>query len=226
MADPEPAIEDLSSENRALGEWLSGLARSTGSPGGGAAAAIMLAIASGLTSMVAGYSRAEDDERASQLADLRSRAWARREHAVRLADQDAAGSKAFGAAFSLPDGDERIDAIRAASIVAAQSSRAVGEAAMEAIDDLEWLAEHGNRALVADVAVACGAIRAAITGARTNVSFDLASARSAGRTLDEVRADQPELWGAVTRFDEGIRRIDALAFRIDGRAAPTDHHGD
>ncbi|THG29947.1 cyclodeaminase/cyclohydrolase family protein [Naasia lichenicola] len=221
----EPAAEHLSSEDRALGEWLAGLARSTGSPGGGAAAAIMLAIAAGLTSMVAGYSRVEDGVLAARLADLTSRASARREDAVRLADEDAAGSKAFGAAFSLPDGAERIDAIRSASVVAAQSSRALGEAALEAIEDLEWLAEHGNRALVADVAVACGAIRAAITGARTNVSFDLASARSAGRTLDDVRADQPELWAAVTRFDEGIRRIDALAARIDGRAAPTDHHG-
>ena len=81
---------------------------------------------------------------------------------------------------------------------------------------------EGNPALVADVVVAFGALRAAVAGARTNVSFDLGSLRSAGTSLEDVREQHPDLWANVERLTAALDRIDGLAARIDDRAAPTD----
>ncbi len=213
-------------------EWTRELAESTGSPGGGAGAGLMLAIAASLTSMVAGYTEAQEQEQEqaepaheSPVDTIRSRARALRETALRLADADADASNAFGAAFRLGKGEERTRAIREASLAAARSSADLGRRAIEAIDDLAWLAEHGNPALISDVVVGLGALRAALAGARTNVSFDLGSLRSTGLTLPEIHDAEPELWSAVGDLDRALARIDALTARSDGRAAPTDAAG-
>ncbi|WP_457947510.1 cyclodeaminase/cyclohydrolase family protein [Pseudarthrobacter sp. alpha12b] len=208
----------VTTQGSTVEEWTRALAESTGSPGGGAGTGLMLSVAASLTSMVAGYSGDDGGEPAG----IRTRARALRQEALRLADDDASASKAFGAAFRLEPGPERDEAIRQASVDAAASSAVLGERAIEAIDDLAWLATHGNRSLVADVVVAFGALRAAVAGARTNVSFDLGSLRSAGSTLDQVREQHPDLWAAVEKLNEAMDRIDTLAADIDHRAAPTD----
>jgi formiminotetrahydrofolate cyclodeaminase len=181
----------------------------------------MLAIAASLTSMVAGYTEAEEDQR-RELAKLHARAHRLREAALRLADDDATASKAFGAAFRLEPGPEREDAIRRASVDAAKASAILGERAIDAIEDLGWLAANGNPALIADVVVAFGALRAAVTGARTNVSFDLAALATAETPLEHVREQHPALWAAVQHFNAALARVDELTAGIDHRAAPTD----
>ena len=113
--------------------------------------------------------------------------------------------------------------MRAASVDAARASSILGRRASEAVDDLELLALHGNPALIADVVVALGALRAAITGARTNVSFDLAAVSRAGESPEQVREENPEVWSSVTLFDQARDRIDAITAAVDDRAAPTDH---
>lgn len=214
---------EATTENSTLQQWTHALAESVGSPGGGAGAGVMLAVAASLTSMVAGYTDAQTQQR-DHLDDLLVRAGNLRKTALRLADDDAAASYAFGAAFRLQRGADRDEAIREASLIAAESSSSVGEAAIEAIDDLTWLARNGKRALIADVVVAFGALRAAVTGARTNVSFDLATLRSSGSTLKEIRKQHPELWATVEKFDTAIERIDAAMAEVDHRAAPTEAH--
>ncbi|MHC6594621.1 cyclodeaminase/cyclohydrolase family protein [Arthrobacter sp. C152] len=209
---------DATTQGSTVEEWTRALAGATGSPGGGAGTGLMLAVAASLTSMVAGYSR-DDGGEPARIGD---RARELRREALRLADDDASASKAFGAAFRLEPGAERDEAIRRASLEAAASSAVLGERAIAAIDDLAWLATNGNKALVADVVVAFGALRAAVAGARTNVSFDLGSLRSAGTGLEQVREQQPDLWAAVERLNAAMDRIDALAAAIDHRAAPTD----
>jgi formiminotetrahydrofolate cyclodeaminase len=103
---------------------------------------------------------------------------------------------------------------------AAKASAVLGERAIDAIGDLEWLASNGNPALVADVVVAFGALRAAVTGARTNVSFDLAALTSAGRTLEQIRHEQPALWSTVENLDAAVDRIDRLTAEVNHRSAP------
>jgi formiminotetrahydrofolate cyclodeaminase len=215
------ASEAITTQGSTVEEWTSALAESTGSPGGGAGAGLMLAVAASLTSMVAGYTEPKEHEHAD-VDDIRKRAQSLRQEALRLADEDAAASQAFGAAFRLDPGPEREEAIHNASLDAAKSSAVLGERAMEAIDDLAWLAANGNPALIADVVVAFGALRAAVAGARTNVSFDLASLRSAGATLEQVREQHQDLWSSVEHLTAALDRIDGLTAGIDHRAAPTD----
>lgn len=210
--------QEVTTQASTVEEWTRALAESTGSPGGGAGTGLMLAVAASLTSMVAGYSGDDGGEPAG----IRTRARALRQEALRLADDDASASTAFGAAFRLEPGPDRDEAIRRASVDAAASSAVLGERAIAAIDDLAWLATNGNRSLVADVVVAFGALRAAVAGARTNVSFDLGSLRSAGATLDQVREQHPDLWAAVEKLNGAMDRIDELTAAIDHRAAPTD----
>ena len=179
----------------------------------------MLAIAASLASMVAGYTEA-DGHQQQELADVHARVRSLRETALRLANEDASASREFGAAFRLDRGPSREEAIRRASVNAAKASAVLGERAIGAITDLEWLAANGNRALVADVVVALGALRAAVTGARTNVSFDLAALTSAGRTLEQIREEQPALWSTVESLDDAVDRIDRLTDEVNQRSAP------
>ncbi|WP_052207494.1 cyclodeaminase/cyclohydrolase family protein [Sinomonas humi] len=212
---------EVSTRRSTVEEWTRALAESTGSPGGGAGTGLMLAVAASLISMVAGYTDADECDRV-EVDAIRRRGQSLRETALRLADDDASASQAFGAAFRLERGPEREEAIREASLNAAKASAVLGDLALGALDPLAWLASNGNPALVSDVVVAFGALRAAISGARTNVSFDLASLRSGGKRLDEVREQHGDLWSAVKRFDEALDRIDTLTAGIDHRAAPTD----
>lgn len=214
-------VEAITTQDSTVEDWTQALAQSTGSPGGGAGAGLMLAIAASLTSMVAGYTEPEEHQRA-ELADVRARAQSLRRSALQLADEDASASQAFGAAFRLEPGSERKEAISRASVDAAKASAVLGNEAIKAIDDLEWLAANGKRALVADVVVAFGALRATLAGARTNVSFDLGSLASSGNTLDEVREQHPVLWATVGKLNTAMERIDGLTTDIDSDAAPTD----
>ncbi|WP_458107341.1 cyclodeaminase/cyclohydrolase family protein [Arthrobacter sp. R3-55] len=213
--------ESVTTQQSTVEEWTKALAESTGSPGGGAGTGVMLSIAASLTSMVAGYTEVEDSEH-QHLAGIHARARELRQVALHLADDDATASNAFGAAFRLDPGPERDAAIHQASVDAAKASAVLGERAIRAIEDLAWLASHGNPALIADVVVGFGALRAAIAGARTNVSFDLGSLTSAGTTLEEVRDRHPELWTTVTRLTDALDRIDELAAGVDKKAAPTE----
>jgi formiminotetrahydrofolate cyclodeaminase len=218
MADSE----GVTTQGSTVEEWTRALAESVGSPGGGAGAGLMLAIAASLTSMVAGYTDADDDHQRAELDDVHARARSLRLTALRLADDDASASEAFGAAFRLEAGPERDEAIQKASVEAAKASALLGEQAVGAISDLQWLADHGNPALIADVVVAFGALRAALTGARTNVSYDLSTLTSAGATLEQVRHEHPDLWATVKQLNAALDRIDRVTAEIDHRAAPTD----
>ncbi|ASN19133.1 cyclodeaminase/cyclohydrolase family protein [Arthrobacter sp. YN] len=213
--------ESVTTQQSTVEVWTKALAESTGSPGGGAGTGVMLSIAAALTSMVAGYTEAEEAQR-EQLGGIHARARALRQAALQLADDDASASDAFGGAFRLDPGPERDAAIHQASVDAAKASAVLGERAINAIEDLGWLASNGNPALIADVVVGFGALRAAIAGARTNVSFDLGSLTSAGTTLQEVREQHPELWNTVTRLGDALDRIDELTAAVDEKAAPTE----
>ncbi|MDQ0094858.1 cyclodeaminase/cyclohydrolase family protein [Paeniglutamicibacter psychrophenolicus] len=216
--------DSVTTQGSTVEDWTRALAQATGSPGGGAGTGLMLALAASMASMVAGYTEPEEDRRA-ELSRVRERAQALREEALRLADQDASASLAFGAAFRLEPGAERDEAVTRASVDAAKSSAVLGQRAIEAIeaiDALAWLAVHGNRALIADVVVAFGSLRATVAGARTNVSFDLAALTSHGSTMEQVREQHPALWATVTDLNAALERIDSLTAEIDHRAAPTD----
>lgn len=216
-----PEKREITTHDSTVDEWTRALAESSGSPGGGAGAGVMLAIAASLTSMAAGYTHTTADLEVP-VQQVIDRARALRSVALELADDDAAASKAFGAAFRLAEGQEREDAIAAASVEAARASAELGRHALAAIDDLAWLADNGNPALIADVVVAFGALRSAVSGARTNVSFDLSSVEGSGVSRDDVRAQHPHLTGSISDFDRAIDRIDEIVRAINGRGPLSD----
>jgi formiminotetrahydrofolate cyclodeaminase len=211
----------VSARSATIDAWTAALAQSTGAPGGGAASGVMLSIAYALTSMVAGYTEVDNDAQA-ELDAVKQRATDGRETALHLADADATASTSFGRAFRIEPGEERKEAIRDASMDAARSSADLGAQGAAALDDLEWLARHGNPALIADIAVACGALRAAVAGARTNASFDLGALPANGKPLSDVREQHPLLWETVEQLTEVLDRIDRLTAQVEGRATPTE----
>lgn len=208
--------EHVSTDRLTVAQWTQKLAQATGRPGGGAGSGVMLSMAAALTSMVAGYS--EDADSGGETERLKLRAEVLRGQSLRLADEDAACSKAFGEAFSTPQGPARSATIREAALAAAKSSAEIGRKAAEAIDDLHWLAEHGNPALIADIVVALGALRASISGSRANFRYDLSIVRvhrASGQSADETA----DLLDAIERADSSLLRIDALSAEIDTRIA-------
>lgn len=199
----------VSTSGSTLRQWTERLARPVGDPGGGAASAVMLALASALTSMVAGYTHPSDAgggdrDDALDVVALRERADARRERALELADVDAQSSREFGAAYHEPSGERRDRAVQTAGADAARTSDDVALLALEALDDLERLAPHAPHFLGADVGVAAAALRAAIAGARTTLAADLDElARHGGEPPAGLPAD-------LARFDDALARITAL----------------
>lgn len=198
----------VSTSGSTLRHWTERLARPVGDPGGGAASAVMLALASALTSMVAGYTHPSDAggdrDDALDVVALRERADARRERALELADVDAQSSREFGAAYHEPSGERRDRAVQTAGADAARTSDDVALLALEALDDLERLAPHAPHFLGADVGVAAAALRAAIAGARTTLAADLDElARHGGEPPAGLPAD-------LARFDDALARLTAL----------------
>jgi formiminotetrahydrofolate cyclodeaminase len=210
--------ESVSTGGSTVAVWLHRLAAPVADPGGGAASGVMLAIAAGLLSMVAGYTNGSVS--ADLVAERTGRA---REAALQAADDDGRASKGFAAAFRLEVGPERDDAVRTASVAAARSAAALGAAAVAMIPDAEWLGEHGNPVLIADVAVAAAALRATVSSARTNVGVDLAALLGLGDEAGEVEAAHPELWATIGAFDDALTRLDRLVADLDDRVVPTHH---
>ncbi|NQX34653.1 cyclodeaminase/cyclohydrolase family protein [Herbiconiux sp. VKM Ac-2851] len=179
-------------------DWVRRLAEPVGDPGGGAASGVMLGMACALTAMVAGYSRHEHPLAAGAIVE---RADARRERALDLADVDARESAEFGAAYHEPRGEHRDAAVRSAGSAAARISADLAELALEALDDLEALAPLAPAFLRPDVAVAAAALRAALTGARTNLAADLDEVARHGASA------APSLDEGLARFDRALERL-------------------
>lgn len=191
-----------------IGDWISRLSERGGDPGGGAAAGVMLASAAALIAMVAAYAQERGVERrARALADA----------ALDRADADAKASAALGAALT-GDDDRARDA---AALDAARSSAALAGLARDAIGDLERIARRVETTLLADVASAAAALRAALACARANLRSDLAALGRDGGA-GALRRAHPDLWTAVGACDEVIARVDALARRVDARMARPD----
>ncbi|MDX2377671.1 cyclodeaminase/cyclohydrolase family protein [Microbacterium sp. LRZ72] len=187
-----------------IASWLERLAATAPAPGGGAAAAMTLAIGAAVAEMAAGYAAAESHRTAalSAAADVRARA-------LGAADRDAAASARLVAAYRLPDGDAA-DAERAGALAeAAGASLAIAAAAASLEPTLRWLAVYGDERLAPDVVVAARTVAAALRAAAATARSSL-SALPAGNAARED-GDRAEL-DAVTLADE----LDDLAGRVTG----------
>ncbi len=197
--DSLPAVRDQTIE-----AFLTDLAARTAAPGGGATAALQAAQAAALLAMVARYSDgpkyAAD---ASAISLVTADADQLRETSTDLIAADSAAFGAVAAAYRLPRdtaelASERSAAIAAALAGAAEPPAAVIAACARLLKLADVLLPIGNRNVIADVAAAAEAIRAAVATARVNVEVNLA-----GITDTDARA----------RFTEAVSQASALEAR-------------
>lgn len=184
-----------------MAAWLEHLAAPTPAPGGGAAAAVTLAIGAAVVEMAAGYAPAGSDRAAAIMAAARVRA-----AALSAAERDAAASARLVAAHRLPaagSAGERAEALAEAM----EASLAVASLAAPLVPPLRWLAAHGDGRLSPDVVVAARTLAAAVRSAAATARANVSAFPSEDAGGDDGRRAER---GAVALADE----LDDLARRV------------
>jgi formiminotetrahydrofolate cyclodeaminase len=187
--------DDLIPAATPLDEWLDRLAGGNGAPGGGAACAVMTAIAAALLGMVAAYTPDEPEA-----ARARVRVDGIRLQATAAAEADGVRSAAFGAALAMDDGPDRERAVRSATVDATDSSLEVGRIAASLVAEVRLLAEIGNVHVEADLLVAGEALTAALGGVIATTGADL-------ELLEAHRAAADGLDDRMARAERELREI-------------------
>lgn len=185
-------------------------------PGGGGAAALSGAAGAALGEMVINltigkkrYAHVEEE-----LKKLLEELKALRAEFLRLADEDARVFAPLAAAYSLPSGTEeekqhKTQVLEGHLAKASLVPLAVMERAVEALDILEALEEKGSRMAVSDVGVGVQLMRAALLGARMNVSINTKAMKLRERAGElEARAGKLAAWGA-RKADVVYERVEA-----------------
>jgi formiminotetrahydrofolate cyclodeaminase len=165
-----------------LGDFLERLGSSDPTPGGGAAAAVVGALAAALIEMTAnltlGKPRLADVQ--DQAASIQERAAELRRKLERLGDADAQAFEHVTGAYKLPRGDDAQKAQRAAAIqaalrVAADVPLETAQVAAQVLALAEEAAPLLNPAVISDVLVGAFLAQAAVNSAALNVEINLAS---------------------------------------------------
>ena len=198
-----------------IAAFLDRLAARVPAPGGGATAALHAAQAAALLAMVARYSDGPRYD-AELMNRIVTEADALREDALALAEAD---TKAFGAvaeAYRLPRGTEQETSARSAAISSALADAAhppadVVRTALLLVGLAEDLWPAGNRAVIADVAAAAEAARAAVVTARLNIEVNLKG------ITDPVLAEEFRTAAAVA--DMVAERADAIVAAVRAEIA-------
>lgn len=195
-----------------IDSYLHDLAARVPAPGGGAASALHAAQGAALIAMVARYS---DGERyaphAAAISEIRDAADDLRSSALALAEQDAEAFGSVGAAYGLPKSSDEEKAARARAISAALAAAGrvparVIVVADQLLDLAQGLRPIGNTNVIADIAAAADAARAAASTARVNIEINLA-----GITDPEIRA---ELGEALGKADDIFLRAEQVTSAV------------
>jgi formiminotetrahydrofolate cyclodeaminase len=198
---------------QSLTEWLSDLASSAPAPGGGAAAAMNVALGASLVEMVTNLTigksaHAEHQEHAETIL---GQATAVRELAVALIAADAEAFNALMATYKLPKETDEQKAVRRAEIQRATAAAAevplqIARAGDEVIDLAAQLPGRSNPNVLSDVAVAASAAAAAVESAAINVEINLSGIK------DKDVAG--ELAGRLAQYEGAIARGRALVAEV------------
>jgi formiminotetrahydrofolate cyclodeaminase len=198
---------------QSLPEWLSDLASSAPAPGGGAAAAMNVALGASLVEMVTNLTigksaYAEHQEHAEAIL---AQAGAVRALAIALIGADAEAFTALMATYKLPKETDEQKAVRRAEIQRATAAAAevplqIARAGAEVIDLAAQLPGRSNPNVLSDVAVAASAAAAAVESAAINVEINLSSIKD-----QEVAG---ELAGRLAQYEGAIARGRALVAEV------------
>ena len=198
-----------------IAAFLDQLAARVPAPGGGATAALQAAQAAALLAMVARYSDGPRYD-AELMNRIVTEADALREDALALAEADADAFGAVAGAYRLPRATEREKAIRSAEISSALAGAArppadVVRTALRLVGLAGDLWPAGNHTMIADVAAAAVAARAAAVTARLMIEVNLTGIR------DLVLAQ--ELAAAAALADTVTERADAIIAAVRAEIA-------
>jgi formiminotetrahydrofolate cyclodeaminase len=185
-------------ESHKLGAFLDELEAKTPSPGGGAVASIVGALAASLGNMVLAYSVGSKKlaKHRSTLEEAQSKLSRARGVLLQLADEDAAAYAHLNATQRLPEDDpRRADELPAAALAATQAPLSVLATCADVLRLLESLVPITNRYLASDLAMAAILADAAACGAHWNVRVNLPLLEELGlhagiaEEADALRAD-------------------------------------
>jgi formiminotetrahydrofolate cyclodeaminase len=193
-----------------IAAFLDRLAARVPAPGGGATAALHAAQAAALLAMVARYSDGARYD-AGLMHRIVAEADSLREDALSLAEADADAFASVAAAYRLPRETEQERAARSASISSALAGAArppadVVRTALLLVSLAEELLPAGNRQMIADVAAAAEAVRAAAVTARLMIEVNLKGITDPA-LRDEFAATAAPAGEIVRRADEIIAAV-------------------
>lgn len=163
-------------ERTEFGALLDAIASKSPTPGGGAVASAVGALAAALAGMVIAYSRGRKSlaEHEPELAGAADRLHAARELALGLAREDAEAYGAVSELQKLPATDpRRVRELPGAVEAAIQAPRATMAACLDLLRLFEGLAPIANRNLRSDLAIAGVLAEAAARACRWNVLVNL-----------------------------------------------------
>ena len=172
----------MSWSDKTLREFQDALASSDPTPGGGSAAGVALGQGAALSVMVSDLTLAKDDLREGWEISERVKTIAipMLEEGLKLATEDSQAFDAVVDSFKLPKDNEELklqrrNAIRSATLGAAEVPYRTAVSALRLLKLLPELAEKGNPNAVSDVGVASLLASAALKGAIFNVEINLQS---------------------------------------------------
>ncbi len=190
-----------------LSDFLASIASKTPTPGGGAVASAVGALAAALAQMVVSYSvgkksLAQHEPRLQEATKVLERA---RGLLLELADEDAAAYGTVNELSKLPESDPRRAALPAATAASVQVPLAVMAACVDLLRLFETLAPITNKQLRSDLAIAAVLADATVRASRWNVAVNvafLADARAVEPTNKEATglvAESGRLCGVVEK---------------------------
>nr|WP_241829902.1 cyclodeaminase/cyclohydrolase family protein [Parafrankia colletiae] len=196
-----------------LDGFLEALASAAPAPGGGAAAAVQVALGASLVSMVANLTigKPRYAEHEATMVGARDEATRLRRDALGLADADAVAFTAVTDAYRLPketvqDKAARTAAIQQALIGAAEVPLRTAAAAAEVVGLCQRILDGANVNVLSDVAVAAASARAALDSAAINVRINLASMTDAA-TRDATAAELDKYLSSLAGADSVVRAV-------------------
>jgi methenyltetrahydrofolate cyclohydrolase len=166
--------------DQTIGDWLEDLGSSKPAPGGGAAAALLVATGAALVEMVTNLTigKPRYAEHEALMREARDEARHLRDQAQALAAKDEEAFNAVIAAYQIPKDDPgRAEAIQVATAAAAEPPLRTAALAAEVIALAGRVRPGANVNLLSDVAVAASSAKAALESAAINVEINVAALR-------------------------------------------------
>lgn len=167
----------MSAREQSLDAFLSDLASSLPSPGGGGASALCGALAAALASMVGALTVGKKQYAAheAELLSLGKRAEAAREELLAMIDGDAAAFAPLSRAYALPkDTPEREEILERCLRDAAAAPQRIAQLCCEVIELTEGYAALGSRLVLSDAATGAALAKGALRGAVINIKVNTA----------------------------------------------------